>query len=137
MAVDKFVIQREYNEFIDLLRAYIASGENKSEIIHLIYYDEESILLDENKHLINTSSEIFDGKYLSDISFSSNDYALNALLNLIPKKLYIHLVDNNSDEFVNTLKQIFEDRVVICYKCSICNIYRNQKQNEKKFTIKE
>ena len=48
---------------------------------------------------------------MSDISFSSNDYALNTLLNLVPKKIYIHLLDGESDEFINTIKLIFEDRV--------------------------
>ena len=43
---------------------------------------------------------MFNAKYLSDISFSSNDIALNSLLNLLPKKIYIHLVDNKIDEFI-------------------------------------
>ena len=63
-------------------------------------------------------------KYLSDISFSNNDYVLNTLLNLIPKKIYIHLIDNNTDEFINTVKLIFENRVKICSDCSICKLYK-------------
>ena len=28
-------------------------------------------------------------KYLPDVSFSNNDYVLNALLNLLPKKIHL------------------------------------------------
>lgn len=136
ISVDKFVIDREYNEFIDLLKLYIESRKAESQIIHLIYYKQESMLLDINKKIIDTSSEIFDAKYLSDITFSSNDYALNALLTLLPEKLYVHLIDEECDDFINTLKQIFEDRVKICKNCMICNIYKSSKDNTNKAKMK-
>lgn len=124
LAVDKFLIEREYNEFISLLKLYISSKDSNSSIVHLIYDKSESILLDEYKNLIKTDNNIFTAKYLSDISFSSNDYALNTLLNLIPEKLYIHLIDSVEDEFIHTLKLIFENRVFVCKDCPICNIYQ-------------
>ena len=111
LAVDKFLIEREYNEFISLLKLYINSKETNASIIHLIYSKNESVLLDENKNLINTNENVFSAKYLSDISFSSNDYSLNTLLNIVPEKIYIHLVDCIEDEFINTVKLIFEDRL--------------------------
>lgn len=127
-AVNNYIIEKEYMEFISLLKLYINSQKNNSNIIHLIYKTSESILLDENKNLILNSEEIFNAKYLSDISFSSNDYTLNTLLNLLPKKIYIHLIDNQIDEFINTLQLIFENRVSICLNCEICNLYRYHKK---------
>ena len=88
--------------------------------------------MNQNKHVISLDDIIFDAKYLSDISFSSNDYALNGLLTLLPKKIYIHLIDNIVDEFIHTLGLIFEDRVEICTDCSICRIYKNSKIKNKK-----
>ncbi len=126
ISVDRFVIEKEYNEFIDILKLYINSKETKSKLIHLVYYKQESILLDINKKIIDTSSEVFDSKYLSDISFSTNDYALNALLGLLPEKLCIHLIEGEEDDFINTLKKIFGNRAKICIDCGICSIYRNQ-----------
>ena len=114
-------------EFISLLKLYINSQKNNSNIVHLIYNTSESILLDENKNIIMNSEEIFNAKYLSDISFSSNDYTLNSLLNLLPKKIYIHLIDNQIDQFINTLQLIFENRISICLNCEICNLYRYHK----------
>ena len=89
-----------------------------------MYLNKESILLDKDKNIISIKDHIFDAKYLSDISFSSNDYCLNTLLNLLPQTLNIHLVDNFEDEFITTLKLIFENKVRICNDCDICRVYR-------------
>lgn len=123
-SVNKFLIEREYTEFIQILKLYVNSSESHISTIHLIYMNSETILIDDNKNIISTDDNIFKAKYLSDISFSSNDYALNTLLNLIPKKIIVHLVDNYCDEFINTLKLIFENRVFICTDCNICKLYK-------------
>lgn len=123
-SVNKFIVEREYSEFISLLKMYINSESSSCNIVHLIYNNLKPILLDESKNVIKIQNDIFNAKYLSDISFSSNDFALNALLTLIPKKIYIHLIDNNCDEFINTIKLIFEDRIEFCNDCSICELYK-------------
>ena len=113
-AVNRFLIDKEYAEFISILKMYISSQESTSEPIHLFYCKSKSILLDENKNIIEDKSLAFNAKYLSDITFSANDYALNTLLSIVPNKIYVHLVDNNIDEFIETLKLIFEDRIIFC-----------------------
>ena len=127
-SVNSYIIEKEYMEFISLLKLYIHSQKSNCNIVHLIYHTSESILLDEHKNIILNSEEIFNAKYLSDISFSSNDYTLNSLLNLLPQKIYIHLIDNQIDEFINTLQLIFENRISICLNCEICNLYRYHKK---------
>lgn len=123
MSVNKFIIDREYHEFINLLKLYISSSNCTCDVIHLIYKNEESILLDGSKNVISLDSSMNTFKYLSDISFSSNDFALNTLLSLLPAKLYIHIIDKE-DDFINTLKLIFDNRVFVCNDCSICNLYK-------------
>lgn len=125
-SVNKFVIDKEYLEFIDLLKAYVNSKPFGLNIVHLIYNKEESTLLDEFKDVINLEDNILDTKYISDISFSSNDYALNTLLTLLPQKICIHLVNSKEDEFINTLKSIFNNRIFICKDCDICKVYTLQ-----------
>ena len=124
ICVNNYLIEKEYYEFINLLHLYVNSKDSNIDIVHLVYSNKESILLDSNKNVIPIQDNIFEAKYLSDISFSSNDYSLNTLLNLLPKKLNIHLVDNYEDEFITTLKLIFENQVSICNDCDICRVYR-------------
>lgn len=136
-AVNSFVVEKEYLEFISLLKMYVNSQNSNCDIVHLIYNKNNSTLLDKDKNQINVSDDIFKAKYLSDISFSSNDYALNTLLTLVPKKIHIHLIDNCIDEFIHTISLIFENRVEICTDCSICKIYKNNPINLKKTFIKK
>lgn len=128
-AVNSFVIEKEYLEFISLLKLYINSQAYGCEMVHIVFSSSESILLDENKNLIVVSDNIFKAKYLSDISFSSNDYILNSLLTLLPKKIHIHLIDDDTDEFINTLQLVFENRIHLCNDCNICHLYRNSNKN--------
>ena len=127
-AVNNFIVEKEYLEFISLLRLYINSQSDGCNIVHIIYSKHESILLDKNKEIISNSNEHFKAKYLSDITFSSNDYTLNSLLTILPKKIYIHLIDNYIDEFINTIQAVFENRVQICTDCNICKIYKKEEK---------
>lgn len=131
-SVSRYIIEREYTEFVSLLKAYINSETSKIDVVHLIYQNEEPILLDQNKNIIKSDINLLNAKYLSDISFSSSDMVLNTLLNLIPKKIYVHLINNDTDDFIATLKLIFEKRIHICTDCNICNIYRSKIQSKLK-----
>ena len=126
IAVNKFIIDKEYLEFVNILRLYIKSESKDSNIehLHLIYKDKTSIIIDDDKNIITYNDNIKKARYISDISFSSNDLALNTLLSIIPKSITIHLVDNYPDEFINTLKLIFQERLKFCDDCDICNVYK-------------
>ena len=127
-AVNQYLIEKEYTEFVSLLKMYVNSEGCKCDFVHLIYNNDEPILLDSKKNVINTDINLMNAKYLSDINFSSCDMILNTLLNIIPRKIYIHLVTDEVDEFISTLKLIFEDRVHICRDCAICAIYKRKIQ---------
>ena len=123
LSVDNFLVEREYTEFVNLLKIYISSKPPVSNLIHLVYINGESILLDENHKIIEAKSTVLSAKYLSDITFSTNDYALNTLLTLLPKTLKIHL-SSEKDEFINTLESVFDKRVDFCNNCGLCKEIR-------------
>jgi len=112
-SVNNFIVEREYLEFISLLKLYINSKQPSIDIIYLVYDNKNPILLDSNKNIIDINKNISNTKYLSDISFSNNDYILNTLLSILPSKIIIHLQNNYIDEFINTLALIFENKVEI------------------------
>ena len=122
IAVNKFVIDKEYREFISVLQSYIDSQKCRMGVIHIIYSNGEPILLDGNQNVLAYDAQFENHKYLSDISFSSKDYCLNALLNLLPKKIIVHMLIDR-DEFVNTLSLIFGKRLMICKECDICKTF--------------
>ena len=132
-SVNEFIIEREYLEFISLVRLYVNSQPSNYGIVHIICFDFDTILLNKNLETIEINKNALNAKYLSDVTFSDNDYILNTLLNLLPSKIFLHVKSLSSNsEFVNTLKLIFEDRLQICSDCNICNLYKNISINHKK-----
>ena len=129
-SVNRYIIEREYTELISLLKLYVDSEPEKENTVHLIYTNKP-ILLDENKNIIDVTKDIQNIKYLSDISFSNNDFILNTLLTLIPKKIYIHLTNNYTDEFIDTISLIFDKRITFCNNCDICSIYKKSTMSKK------
>lgn len=125
LSVNEFIIEREYLEFISLLKLYINSQPSTCDTIHLVCFDYDSILLDEDMNILEVDKDALNAKYLSDVSFSNNDYILNTLLNLLPNKVFLHLTSISGNlDFINTLKLIFEDRLEICTDCNICDMYK-------------
>ena len=124
-SVNEFIIEREYLEFISLLKLYVNSQLPSTITVHLISFGNDILLLDENMEMIDVDKNALKAKYLSDVSFSNNDYVLNALLNLLPKKIHLHLVSASGNlDFINTLQLVFENRIEICNDCNICNLYK-------------
>ena len=123
-SVNQYLIEKEYQEFVSLLKVYINSEGYNSDLVHLIYRNSnkntDSVLLDKDRNVIDTSINLLGAKYLSDISFSSSDMILNTLLTLLPKRIFIHLEDvDDEDEFVCTLEAIFEGRVSLCFAVDV------------------
>ncbi|MBQ2836131.1 MAG: putative sporulation protein YtxC [Clostridia bacterium] len=133
LSVNEFIIEREYLEFVSLLRIYINSQNSSKHTVHLVSLDTDTFLLDENMNFIDIDTKALNAKYLSDVSFSNNDYVLNTLLNLLPQKIYLHKISPLSNlDFINTLQLIFENRIESCNDCNICNLYKKIKTGIKK-----
>ena len=120
-AVNQFILDKEYIEFVNLLKGYVDSKIPDNKQVNLIYVNNEAILLSEDGNLIDL--EVFDSKYLSDITFSNNDYVLNTLVGLIPSKIILHLV-SPKDNFIKTIELIFGNKVLYCENCNLCNAYK-------------
>lgn len=108
--VNELVVDREYKEFINLLKSYVNSKPSNINTVHFIYKSTDSVILDSNYKKIPFTDDIANLNYISDVSFSENDISLNTLLTLLPQKIIIHL-EKASDEFIKTLICIFENRI--------------------------
>lgn len=120
-SVHKYVIHKEYSEYIDLLKNYIDEKPSQTSLIHLIYFPTEKALIDKDLNIITTTSE---KKYLSDISFSENDFILNSILSTMPEKIIIH-TNSPNDNFIQFLLSIFGERSELCSENSLMTITNN------------
>lgn len=120
-AVNQFIIDREYISFVNLLKYYVDSKIPNNTTVNLIYVNSNGILLSNNGDYLKL--ENFNSSYVSDISFSQNDYILNTLVGLLPSKIEIHLI-SPKDQFIKTIEMIFTNKVHICNGCEICKTYK-------------
>jgi len=120
-AVNQYVLDKEYISYVNLLQQYINSKQSSNEIINLIYINSKGFLLSENGEFIQLDD--FNSSYVTDISFSQNDYVLNTLIGILPKQITLHLITPR-DQFIKTIEMIFTDKVKICQGCELCQAYR-------------
>lgn len=120
-SVNQFVIDKEYINFVNLLKNYVDTKIPNDIELNLVYIHSKGILLDNLGNQIEL--EKFDSPYLSDISFSTNDYILNTLIGILPRKITIHLI-SKPDQFTKTIELIFGNKIEYCLNCSLCKTFK-------------
>ncbi|MBS5824887.1 MAG: putative sporulation protein YtxC, partial [Clostridium argentinense] len=119
--------EKEYNEFIKLLKYFVDVQESKiNEVNILIDKDGNYVVRDEfeNDILSNLVNELYDSRISSKVS--SEDLIISGLITSAPKKIVIHCVENSRNkELIETIKNVFGERVQFCNNCSRCIEYKN------------
>lgn len=113
--VDDYKLQKEYNEFIDMLKCFVESQKNRSPKLHVIFEENgEYLILDEkNKNITkNCFEEFIETKEKNNLN--NEDVLISSLITLAPRKLLLHFESENyNKKIVNTIEQIFENKVSI------------------------
>jgi putative sporulation protein YtxC len=128
-AVDDFLMEREYREFIRLLRYFVDIQEPKFDVVHIIVgYDGKYVLLDEvRKEITNECIQEFVNE-ISGGEINYDDLLVSSLITLAPKKLIIHCTEQfRNKELLETIKNVFSGKVTICNGCETCiaNVVKN------------
>ncbi|HBE76929.1 MAG TPA: hypothetical protein DDW65_03990 [Firmicutes bacterium] len=119
LSMDNFLVEQEYHEFIHLLQYFVEVQEPRIDEVHVMIKDKENFyMLDEDKHPIN--HEQLQG-VLTDLNqdVDYDDLLLSALITISPRKLILHL--SAKTEIVDTIMNVFQERVVICTGCPLCS----------------
>ncbi|AZO95727.1 putative sporulation protein YtxC [Halocella sp. SP3-1] len=117
-AVDDYIIEKEYNEFIELLKYFVDLQEPRISMVHVLQKEDKSFqIYDKLGNKIN--NEYLEG-YLSEMfdeDVEHEDLLISALINVAPVKIILHFDDSETEE---TVKKIFGDRVEVCTGCQMC-----------------
>lgn len=131
-AVDDFLMEREYKEFIRLLRYFVDIQEPKFNVIHIIAgYDNKYILLDENKHEITNEclQEFMNDLPEGEINY--DDLLVSSLITMAPRKLIIHGTKGfRNKELLETIKNVFWGKLIVCSECELCIINCVRSENK-------
>lgn len=120
--VEKYMVDKEYNEFIKLLKYFVEVQESKIGKINLIIDNGgEYSVQDEDGNDI--TSKLFND--LSDLRYKEStnmeDMLISVLITNAPEKVTIHCVENcKNSELIDTIEKVFTDRVNFCNDCKVC-----------------
>lgn len=121
-AVDEYLMDRQYKEFISLLQYFVYIQEAKIPFAHLIHKGgNEFELLNDHMEAIDTSEtnatltmELLE----KDVNFE--DLIVSTLISVSPQLIYIHTREPDL-QIIQTISQIFENRVELCEYCGLCH----------------
>ena len=121
-AADDFIMEREYKEFIELLKYFVEIQDPRVELVNVVLQPNGSFkLYDQQNQPINND-------YLEDfmLNITENeinyeDMLISALITVAPQKILFHpgngAMPHNT---LDTVSNVFTGRVSICEGCSLC-----------------
>lgn len=121
-AVDDFMMEREYKEFIRLLKYFVDIQEPRVDQVHVVLSPSGVFkLLDESNQPIN--SDYLEGFILdlADSEINYEDLLISALITIAPSQIVLHF--NEKAKLHNTLgtiENVFGNRVKNCAGCNLC-----------------
>ncbi|PFN79503.1 putative sporulation protein YtxC [Bacillus sp. AFS076308] len=113
LAIDEYKMEQEYQMFIQMLRDFLVKREPKMATLHVLF-DEEITFYNEELAEIKRAelTRMIDRKLLVNHPVYVDSVSIAPLLSIAPTSIYLYT--NNPDEpLVRTIKNIFEERVVI------------------------
>lgn len=122
--VEGYMVEKEYNEFITLLKYFVDIQESKVEEVN-IFLDSKGdyIVRDEfgNDVLNNVINDV--NNNINKVGeINKDDLIISALITIAPAKIIIHGVEKyKNKEVINTIENVFENRVSYCNHCSLCD----------------
>lgn len=131
--VEKYMVEREYDEFVKLLKYFVEIQDSK--------IDEVNIIIKKNGEYEirdKLGNNIFED-FISDLQDVDNigssnieDIIISGLITNAPEKIVIHCIENSINrELIETIKNVFTSRVEICSKCEMCKKEKIKEKNNK------
>ncbi|MDR3563176.1 MAG: putative sporulation protein YtxC [Negativicutes bacterium] len=120
-AVDEYMMDLEYKEFIRVLRYFVDVQEAQVEEVHVIVGGGEGFKIRDcrGKIISNQYLESFMLRNTEEINFE--DLLISALITIAPRNVMLHCPSGSkSDDLMTTIQGVFEGRVIKCSGCELC-----------------
>ena len=113
--VEDYKLEKEYKEFINMLKYFVETQKNRCKKLHVVFEENgEYTLLNECNFDITKKcfEEFLETKEQNNLN--NEDVLISSLITLAPRKIFLHFEsDNYNKKIVNTISQIFENKVYI------------------------
>ena len=125
-AVDEFLMEREYREFIQLLKYFVEVQAPRMDVVHVLVAGSLFKLFDGRMQPVK--SEYLDGFIVNMVVNEINfvDLLISALITIAPKQVTLHYKSREGHSVtLDTIKNVFEGKVNECMGCILCQEPRN------------
>ncbi len=117
-AVEAFVLEREYREFLELLRHLVESRPDRPARIHCLLRPDGVFSLEDDAGAgLGPDMDIADAQHVG-----TEDLLVSSLVTLAPQRVELHLPGGGalSGDALTTLGEVFVGAVVVCPGCERC-----------------
>lgn len=129
--VEEYLVEKEYNEFIKLLKYFVDIQDSRIDEVNIIIDNSGNYTIQDKNGddlMDKLFSEFSEGKFTGTVNME--DMLISGLITYCPDKIIIHCASNCiNKEFINTIQNVFLQRVVFCDNCKICKKINKKTNN--------
>lgn len=120
--IESYMVEKEYREFIKLLKYFVDIQESKIDEINIFINEAGNYFIKDKdkKDIFNEfMKELVECRIDNDAKME--DIIISGLITNAPKKVIIHGKKNClNKEFIDTIENVFENKVSFCDGCPLC-----------------
>lgn len=123
MVVDQFLSDREYEEFVSMLRYMLDQQPQRQQVLHVFCSDERVWICDAEGRLVRDEEVSTAAAVVSDgEEVNAEDLAMSILITRSPCRIVIHDITRTAPwpSFSETVERVFLERTDRCKHCSTC-----------------
>lgn len=121
-ALDEYVLDKQYQEFISLLKYFVFLQDTKLPMVHLLHKGGHDFMLYDNSFQPldpNPPSDRIVAEML-ETEMNIEDMVISSLIAVSPKHITIHTRQPDM-QVIRTIETIFDQRVTVCVQCASCS----------------
>lgn len=119
--VEEYLIDREYREFLRLLRHFMKKQKNPLPVINIVRNsDSKYVILDSQLQQVQGGIRLFLERNTDFLGLGIDDLVVSAVVTLAPHEVIWHGSAENSPCF-DLINDLFDQTVVVCKGCELDN----------------
>ncbi|CAI3206134.1 putative sporulation protein YtxC [Clostridium neonatale] len=129
--IEIYMVEKEYNEFVKLLKYFVNIQECKIEEVNIIINEDNKYKVEdkEGRDLYKDFLKELTGDE-KDLEVNIEDILISGLITSSPENIVIHGKENcNNKEFLETIENVFGNKVRYCDKIDECIEIKNMSKN--------
>lgn len=115
LAIDEYKLEQEYQNFVQMLRDYVAEREAKWPVVHIVHRSREFLFFDEQfRHVAKPElKQWIDRNLTVNQPMYIDSSVLAPLVSLAPQTIYVY-TDEPDDGMIQTIQNVFQERLRFC-----------------------